>query len=128
MDSSQRPKKSSGDRASPRDLEFIAASALDMLQVSVAIVDHSVRILRANKRFRETFKISDSQARGYDLFKSHRALWRIRPLREKILALARGGDPSRITNAPPHAPAAREADVDDQRASGRAAPTRRAAS
>jgi two-component system, OmpR family, phosphate regulon sensor histidine kinase PhoR len=72
-------------------LEPAEEIALDALEVSIAIVDSSLRIVRANKRFYDSFGLSAPKTAGRSLLQLGKKLWDARVIKEKLLALTRDG-------------------------------------
>ena len=70
-----------------------AEAALDSRGVKMVILDSSLRIQRANKLFYASFRTSVAKARGRTLFQMGKGMWNVRPLREKLSALAREETP-----------------------------------
>jgi two-component system CheB/CheR fusion protein len=70
-----------------------AEAALDSRKVSLVVLDSSMRIIRANNLFYETFKISAARAHLRVLFKLCDGMWNDRALREKLEALRRNATP-----------------------------------
>ncbi|MFI5348920.1 MAG: sensor histidine kinase [Elusimicrobiota bacterium] len=65
-----------------------AECALDALNVSIVILNSSLKIVRANKLFYQSFRNTSLRAEGRSLSQLCRGLWNVRPLRRKLLALA----------------------------------------
>jgi two-component system phosphate regulon sensor histidine kinase PhoR len=65
-----------------------ANEIFDALKVSLATLDGSLRIIRTNRLFRETFRLS--RARGRPLSRLGNGMWNAPALREKVRALRKG--------------------------------------
>ena len=70
-----------------------AEAALDTRKVSMVVLDSSLKIVRANKMFYDSFKTSAPKASGRTLFKLGKGMWNSRPLREQLLALSHDATP-----------------------------------
>ncbi|HEX4048436.1 MAG TPA: ATP-binding protein, partial [Elusimicrobiota bacterium] len=70
-----------------------AEAGLDAFKVLLVVLDSSLKIIRANKRFHETFKTTAAAACGRTLPQLGKGMWNAQPIRERLHDLCRDETP-----------------------------------
>jgi signal transduction histidine kinase len=70
-----------------------AESVFETLNISLASVDSSMKIIRANKPFHWAFNLAPLKTRTRTLYHLGKGMWNAEPIREKLHALARDHKP-----------------------------------
>jgi len=66
-------------------------SIVDTVRESLVVLDEKLRVLMANRRFHETFRIPEAEIQGRSFFELGNGIWNIPDLRVRLTVLATSG-------------------------------------